>query len=274
MTDYCYIQGIQGIRKARDERLKNSPQSWLALVGLFRLEPGNNTFGTDSSNKIVLPMCDDTCRGSFHLENGAVRLIAQTAANLTVNEVPLEPRNLRTDQDEETDLIRAGSLALMVLLRGDDYYLRVWDKNAPAVMHFTGLKYYLVKPEYRITADFMAYDTHKSIRIRDVIGGEHDGYLAGEAHFTMHGTDCCLVAEDDGDELLFSFTDETRQDTTYPGGRYISSKKPKNGRVILDFNMAVNWPCAYSPYATCPLPPAENRLPVRIEAGEMRFKEH
>ncbi|MBN2258351.1 MAG: DUF1684 domain-containing protein, partial [Anaerolineaceae bacterium] len=98
--------------------------------------------------------------------------------------------------------------------------------------------------------------------------------LAGEIHFTLEGVDCRLVAEDSGNELLFSFTDLTRADVTYPGGRFLTVEKPRDNRVVLDFNLAVNWPCAYTDFATCPLPPTENHLPVRIEAGEMRYRDH
>ena len=152
-------------------------------------------------------------------------------------------------------------------------YLRVWDKDASPVSRFKGLKYFPINPAYRITAMFVAYEPPKSIKIMDVIGGDHDGFLAGEARFHLSGVDCCLVAEADGDELLFSFTDLTSKDTTYPGGRFLTTDKPQAGRVTLDFNRAVNWPCAYTAYATCPIPPVENRLSVRIEAGEMRYAE-
>jgi uncharacterized protein (DUF1684 family) len=274
MSKTSFVEQVQAIRAARDARMKTSPQSWLALIGLFRLEAGENPFGAFAANKIVLAKCGEAQCGSFHLENGTVRLLPQLNTNLKVNDLPPESRDLKTDRDEQTDLIRAGSLTMMVLQRGNDHYLRVWDGESPAVDNFTGLRYYPIKPAYRIVVKFVPYDPPKTIQIQDVIGGEHDGFLAGEAHFNLHGTECYLVAEDAGDELLFSFTDETRNDTTYPGGRYLTTEEPQNDQMILDFNLAVNWPCAYTAYATCPLPPAENHLSVRIEAGEMRYQEH
>jgi uncharacterized protein (DUF1684 family) len=269
-----YIEEIKKYRKARDKRLKTSPQSWLSLVGLFKLEPGDNPFGMSMTNKIVLTQCGQMHCGSFHLENKVVSLIPQTDSSLTVNDLPPEPCALHTDQDGEPDLICIGSLTMMVLLRGNDYYLRVWDKDSPAFTTFIGLKYFPVDPGFRIEAEFEIYDPPKAIKIPDVLGIEHNSFLVGEAHFILKGINCRLVAEENSEGLLFSFTDETRKDLTYPGGRYITSEKPGSGRVTLDFNMAVNWPCAYTVYATCPLPPVENRLPVRIEAGEMRYSEH
>jgi uncharacterized protein (DUF1684 family) len=274
MTDSSYLDEIQNLRSTRDERLKTNPQSWLALIGLFRLESGDNLFGAEATNKIVLAKCGEAHCGSYHLENGSVRLLSEPNSCVTVNNLPPKPRKLQTDHDEDTDLIRVGSLVMMVLERGEDHYLRVWDKGASAVSHFNGLRYFPINPAYRITAMFVTYDPPKPVKIQDVIGGENDGFLAGEAHFNLHGVDCHLVAEEDGDDLLFSFTDLTSKDTTYPGGRYLITDKPQEDRVILDFNRAVNWPCAYTAFATCPLPLAENRLTVRIEAGEMRYSEH
>jgi uncharacterized protein (DUF1684 family) len=274
MTDTRYSDEVQQFRDARDERLKTNPQSWLALIGLFRLAEGENTFGADEKNKIVLTNCGQPHCGSFVLDSGNVTLISRSECNLTVNDFTPGPRILHTDHDEETDLIRVGRLTMMILLRGKDHYLRIWDRESPAIIEFTGLKHFPIKPEYRIVANFLTYVPLKVIKIQDVIGTEFDGHLAGEAHFNLNGNDCRLVAEESGEELLFSFTDETRNDSTYPGGRYLVTKMPKDGQVILDFNRAVNWPCAYTAYATCPLPPAENKLPVRIEAGEMRYQEH
>ena len=274
MTDVNYFGEIQQFREARDERLKTNPQTWLALIGLFRLDEGDNFFGADDNNKIVLAKCGQRQCGSFSLKNGSITLIPNPETQIKVNDLPPEPRNLRTDQDEDTDLIRVGSLTMMILLRGKDHYLRIWDRESPGITDFKGLKYYSINSEYRIAATFLPYVPLKVIKIQDVIGTEYDGHLVGEARFNLNGTDCRLVAEKSGDELLFSFTDETRKDTTYPGGRYLMAKMPEDGQVTLDFNRAVNWPCAYTAFATCPLPPAENQLPIRIEAGEMRFQEH
>ena len=269
-----YFKEIQHLRDVREKRLKNNPQSWLALIGLFRLEEGDNPFGEADDNKIVLAGSGLARCGSFHLENGQITLKSRPELNLTVNDLAPEPRNLQTDHDKETDLIKTGSLTMMILQRGKNHYLRVWDRESPAVANFTGLKYYPIQPEYRVAAEFIPYDPPLTIKIQDVIGIEHDGNLAGEVHFDLHGITCRLVAESSEDELLFNFTDETRKDTTYPGGRYLMADKPKEGQVILDFNRATNWPCAYTAFATCPFPPVENRLPVRIEAGEMRYKDH
>lgn len=274
MNDTGYLERILSLRDARDKRLKDNPQSWLALIGLFPLQEGDNPFGADESNKIMLAKCGQAFCGLFHLENGKISLLPMPNPNIKINNLPSESHFLHTDHDEETDRIQVGPLTMMILLRGLEFYLRVWDAESPEVKNFSGLEYFPIKPEYQIAAKFITYEPPKVIKIQDFVGTECDGHLFGEAHFTLNGIACVLVAEEAEDELLFSFTDKTREDLTYPGGRFLTVKKPEKDQVILDFNLAFNWPCAYTAFATCPLPPVENRLPVRIEAGEMRYKEH
>ena len=227
MNDTGYLEQILSLRDARNIRLKDNPQSWLALIGLFHLEEGDNTFGADESNKITLAKCVQTCCGSFHLENGKISLIPLSNSNITINNLPPESRYLHTDHDEKPDMIQVGSLTMMVLLRGQDYYLRVWDAESPEVKSFSGLKYFPVNPGTRSWQNSFPYETPKVIKIQDVIGTEYDGHLFGEAHFTLNGISCTLVAEEDEDELLFSFTDKTRKDLTYPGGRLYNGKKAR-----------------------------------------------
>ncbi|MGB8253062.1 MAG: DUF1684 domain-containing protein [Anaerolineaceae bacterium] len=253
--------------------MKTNSQSWLALIGLFQLEEGDNSFGTRTTNKIILPQFNQEQCGSFHRENGKISLTPINNSNLTINKMSPGPLFLCTDRDEEPDRIEIGSLTMMILQRGDNFLLRVWDGDSMALKGFAGLKYFPVNEKYRIMTKFITYDPPRAIRILDVIGTEYEGHLCGEAHFTLDGADCSLVAEEDGDELLFSFTDKTREDMTYPGGRFLVAAQPRKNCVILDFNQAVNWPCAYTSFATCPLPPNENHLAVRIEAGEMRYQE-
>jgi hypothetical protein len=273
MPDINYYERILRIRKTRDNRMKTNPYSWLALIGLFRLEEGDNEFGAGNTNKIILPEFTQERCGSIYLENAKISLFPSSDSILMINKKPAEPCFLNTDRDEDPDIIEAGSLMMMILKRGEDLYLRVWNKDSVVLKGFKGLKYFPVNHDYQIKAKFITYNPPKAIRILDVIGTECDSQLFGEAHFVLDGNDCILVAEEDGDELLFNFTDKTRDDLTYPGGRFLTTIKPVKDCVILDFNLAVNWPCAYTPFATCPLPPKENHLPVRIEAGEMRYKD-
>ncbi len=158
-----------------------------------------------------------------------------------------------------------------VISRNNRPYLRVWDREAPALTSHKGLHYFPIDAKYQITALYQPFETPRSLKVLDAIGGEHESRFPGQACFTINGLECTLIAEEEDDGLLFNFTDLTRADSTYPGGRYLLTEPPAGGTILLDFNLARNWPCAYTAFATCPLAPAENHLKVRIEAGEMRY---
>jgi uncharacterized protein (DUF1684 family) len=271
MSDISYVDSIQKFRDERDQRVIANPLNWLSLAGLFSLEEGDNPFGGDEKARIFLPGFARKNSGVLRLEDGQVNLITEVGSDATVNGSAPRHEPIRTDAEGTPDLIEIGRYAFRIIQRGSQHYMRVWDRESPAWKFFAGYQYYPVRSEYCVTADFLLYDSPMIIKVQDVIGNISDSRFPGEAHFTVNGIACTLIAEDSEDELLFSFTDKTREDTTYPGGRFITTTKPENGKVILDFNLAVNWPCAYTSYATCPLPPFENRLPVRIEAGELKY---
>jgi uncharacterized protein (DUF1684 family) len=265
-----YTQSILEERAERDRRLIANPLNWLALCGLFPLVEGENTFGSDPSNSIVLPNFPAAQTGVLTLTSGRVSL-TKIADSVTVNGKAPEPRPLRSDQEGEPDDIQAGSITLRIIGRGGQWLVRTWDRESPAVRDFKGLHWFPVNPNFCITGSFTAYDPPLTRRTYDAIGNEHETAFSGWVDFSVDGVSCRLEAEDAGDELLLNFTDQTKNDTTYPGGRYLVLPKPPGSEVTLDFNRAINWPCAYTSFATCPLPPFENRLAVRIEAGEKRF---
>jgi len=257
-------------RKERDERVRNNPRHWLALAGLFCLEEGDNPFGSADSNKIVLPGFPHPRSGCLRLEGDQVSL-TEAAEGVLLNRHKAELRPLKADMDGDPDLIEAGRIHLMVIRRGGKSMLRAWDVESQALKDFKGFKYFPVNPAFCLKAAFIPYDPPKTFTITDVIGSLHESAMLGEVHFKLNGQDLVLQVEDADDEGLISFVDETRKDLTYPGGRLLTLPKPLGETLNLDFNTALNWPCAYTPWATCPLPPNSNILPVRIEAGEMRY---
>jgi uncharacterized protein (DUF1684 family) len=265
-----YTETILQERAERDQRLTKNPLNWLALCGLFWLEEGDTPFGSNPTNPICLPKFPVAYAGVFHLFDGKVSL-AESIDGLTVNGKAPEDRPLRTDHDGNPDNIEIGSLTLRIIRRGERLLVRAWDREAQAVKDFKGFKYYPVKNEYRISAKFTAYDPPLLRQTFDAIGSARESAYPGWVEFSVDGVPCRLEAEEDGDELLFNFTDLTKTDTSYPGGRYFTIPKHTGSKVTLDFNQAINWPCAYTSFATCPLPPFENRLNVRIEAGELRY---
>jgi uncharacterized protein len=151
--------------------------------------------------------------------------------------------------------------------------VRVYDKNHPALLHFVSLRWYPVQPEYCIPARFVPLDPPVKLPIVNVLGDASEEDSPGYVEFTFDGQDCRMYALpiEDSDRLWFIFQDQTGKSVTYAGGRYMTTDGPKDGVVMLDFNKAHNPPCAYTDFATCPLPPAENRLSVAIKAGELRY---
>ena len=187
----------------RGKRLKDNPVGWLALIGLFRLEEGDNPFGASNDNKIVLPEFGRERCGVFQLENTKTTLFPMQGVELTINQMPARNNSyIPTSTKKQTDEMR--SLTMMVIQRGDKYYLRVWDRESKALKEFNGLEYFPIDPKYRLNARFVTYDPPREIKILDVIGTEHEGHLFGEARFTLNSVDCTLVAEEDGDELVFA----------------------------------------------------------------------
>jgi uncharacterized protein (DUF1684 family) len=251
-----YSDEIAAWRKQREERLK-APGGWLSVAGLFWLHEGENTFGRDAANEIVLP--DGPAKaGVFELRGGkvTVRMEGKT-------------RELWADS---ADVATVGRLSLLVLKRGEKFAIRLKDPESEARRRFHGIEYYPAKSEYRVTARWVA--EARKIPVLNVIGITEDMESPGYAVFELAGNLYRLrpVLEEPGaQELFYIFRDQTAGKETYGAGRFLYSAMPKDGRVELDFNKAYNPPCAFTAYATCPLPPAENKLDVRIEAGEKKF---
>jgi len=256
-----YMQTIQALRDEREERVRENPVNWLSLVGLIPLSEGENRF----ESEIGLP-------GVLTLHGNRAILSPAAGSDLLINGAPVkEASALVSDADGEADKITCGSLVASVIRRGEKHFLRVWDTQAKALKDFHGYHYFPIQPEYCIQAEFVPFDPPRVQPSLDVIGTPGETTYLGEVHFTWQGKACILLAADDDGDLLFDFRDETRRDSTYPGGRRLTASKPSGLTLTLDFNLALNWPCAYTAFATCPLPPFENRLAVRIEAGEMCY---
>ncbi len=271
MEDYQYILKIEQYRQEKNARIISNPRNWLSLCGLFWLEAGDNSIGNESGNKIVLVKLGANNRAILSLDNKTISLMAGLESSFLVNGKSITTCAIQTDAGDTPDVISADCYQMMVIIRGIHTLLRVWDLESETITNFSGLKYFPVRPDYCVQAKFLQFENAKHRTTSDAIDTELESSFVGELVFIWKDVECRLEAEADGDELLINFTDLTRADSTYPAGRYLTLPTPQNEDVILDFNLAANWPCAYTPYATCPLPIRGNYLPVRIEAGEMKF---
>jgi hypothetical protein len=260
-------------REERTRRLREEEKSWLGLAGLFWLKAGDNTFGSDGKNDIVLPG-GPARAGIFHFVNEQVSLTAEAGVKITCDGKPAPIRPLRDDQQDKPDFLALGRFILVVIRRGSRTLVRVWDREHPLRLAFKGINFYPYKAEYRIQARYNGYAPFKLVQQKDIIGETHDLKMIGSVEFELAGKTYRLDAEDAGDGLFIAFRDQTNAKDTYAGGRYILTEKPENGQVVIDFNKAYNMPCAYTVYATCGLPTPENRLGVPVEAGEKIYAEH
>ncbi len=245
---------------------------WLAVAGLFWLKDGQNRFGSAAANEIPLPAGAPPQAGSFELHEGKVWLNIERGAAIQLNGKPAAARYLAPDSAEAPDMITLGDFAMQVLVRGQRFGIRLWDNGSPARRNFPGLGWFPVNEDYRITAAFAAYPESKMIPITDVLGETTPTASPGFVTFTLRGKQYRLDPVIEDNQLFFLFRDLTTGKQTYPSGRFLYAPMPRDGKVVLDFNRAYNPPCAYTAYATCPLPPQQNSLAVRIEAGELNFK--
>jgi len=259
-------------REQHETEIK-AEDGWLTVSGLFWLKEGTTTIGTGEKSDIVLPARSAPVTvGSLELNNGVVSLRVSDGVVVQVNDKPVQEYVMTFETDKPPDQFNVGSLKLGVIKRGNRYGLRVRDKNSPARLHFKGLKWFPARENYRIIATFTAYDEPKEIRIMNVLGDELKLKTPGLLTFTLNGQKFELrpVIEDEK-KLFIIFRDLTAAKTTYPAGRFLYADLPKDGKVVLDFNRAENPPCAFTEFATCPLPPRQNFMNTAINAGEMRF---
>ena len=269
-----YEENILQQRKEREERFKNSERGWLGLVGLYWLRDGENTIGSNPSNDIVLPSVAPERIGIVQYNNGVATFRAERGVPIYCNGTKVTLKTLVADiYEDEADFLQVGDLTLVLLERADRHLIRVWNKHSKTRKNFTEFKQYDVNPDYCIEANYTPYDTPKLISIQDVIEIYHETPFQGYVTFELDGEEHRLEARMDEDEVMrLDFKDETNGDTTYIGGRFLIAEMPKDGKIVVDFNQAYNPPCAYTDYATCPLPPPENHLPIRIEAGEKAYR--
>jgi uncharacterized protein len=238
------------------------PYGWLSLVALDWLSEGRNNLASI---------------GTVVVSKGTIKLNVMEDVHATVRGAAFTSGVLRTDKDKEgPDRVEVGTRAFTIIGRGERYAVRIWDSTALVRSHFTGIDRYPVNRRWRIEARWEPYASPKTIKVQSVIPGYADDYkVHGVAIFPVDGKEYKLEPVDEGDRtLFFIFADKTNGKETYGAGRFLYADPPKEGKVIIDFNKAYNPPCAFTAYATCPLPPASNHLTLRVEAGEKKFGDH
>jgi uncharacterized protein (DUF1684 family) len=272
--DQAYQAEILKWRQKRVEELTGDG-GWLSLAGLFWLKQGQNRFGSAPSNEIVLPRNRaPRLAGSLWLSRGIVRLRARPDAGVTHNGTRATDLVLESDTDGKQTVLKLGSLSFYVIKRGTRLGVRVKDSQNPNRSRFAGLDCFAVNPEWKLEAKYEAHVPPKMISIVNVLGMVEEMPSPGTLVFDVDGKTYRLnpVLEKGEKQWFIIFADKTSGKETYGAGRYLYADPPgADGKVILDFNKSYNPPCAFTKFATCPLPPRQNRLPFRIEAGEKTY---
>lgn len=261
----------------RIERLIES-DGWLSLTGLYWLQPGANTFGRADSNDLVFP--DSTLPpylGSFVLSGDSVTAHLAPGSGIRHTGGEADTIGVVSDAYDEPTIFERSSLKWYVIERDGSLGVRLHDSLSTARKSFAGIDRYPVDPAWRIRGRFVPLEQPRPMEVPTVLNTVSTLTTLGAVEFEVHGETHRLdvAAEPGATRYWIIFADPTNRSETYPAGRYVYIDAPTaSGSVEIDFNMSYNPPCAFSPYATCPFPPSQNRLKVPIEAGEKRFEVH
>ena len=267
----------QTVERWRADRVAEltSETGWLTLVGLYWLEKGDNTFGRAPSNRLVLDHPALARRaGTFKWDSGGVHFTANRGSGITHGGQPVSSLDMVMDTQGEPTVISSGSLRLFVIERSGKVGVRVRDVDSPLRRQFAPIDYFPVTTDWVFDARFEPYEPHRQIKIINILGLEVEQDSPGALVFNKDGREYRLdaVLENPDDQTLFvMFGDRTNGKGSYGGGRFLHTPLPSQGTVRVDFNQAYNPPCAFNNFATCPLPPEQNKLTLAVEAGEKAY---
>ena len=267
--------------RAVHEKSISAPDGWLSLVALDWLRTGINSAGSDPASQIRLPASAPAHLGLFTVSGSTVQLLSPAGgfpAGLTINGQPAREGALSTS-DSAPSVLTLGSISIAVMERAGRYAVRIKDSASPARAAFHGLNWFPPNPKLVVLARWVPYHPPQMAEIPTALGNSLHLPAPGVAVFMIDDEVVQLepVVEDpQSRSLLFILRDQTSTTSTYPGGRFLHTQIPDHGldqpgTLVLDLNRLENPPCAYTPYATCPLPPQKNRLGVAIEGGEKRY---
>lgn len=285
-----YTASIEAWRAGRIQRL-TAPDGWLALIGRHPLERGTWTVGSGADNAIRLAAGPEFLGEITYADDGKVLFTVGEDVDATIDGVTRKEASSLPAGEVATGYegawstgeldyksnnpthVRAGTVNFYIMDRGGKLFLRVRDSESARLKNFAGIESYPVDPAWRIEAAWVPFDPPREIKLTNIIGLIEPVTIPGKAVFTHEGRTCGLIPIDEGPEsrLFFVLTDTTAGSETYEACRFLYADRPVDGKIILDFNKVYNPPCAFTPFATCPLPPKENFLPFALRAGEKKY---
>jgi hypothetical protein len=268
-----YLEELLTWRRQSEERLR-AEDGWLAVVGLDWLAQGENTLGAGVDNAIVLPAGSAPGRvGLIRYDGQSASLEVAGGVTVTVEGQPVTQIELKPDVSGEPTVLHVNDLILTLIRRDDLLGLRVRDRNSAQRLEFPGRRWYDPDEAFRFRARFVPYDPPRTVEFINELDQHLKEETAGYLAFEFKGAEYRLDPLPSDDLLFLMFLDATSDGETYPSGRYMYLENPQNGYVDLDFNRAYSPPCAFTDFATCALPPSQNRLPFPVRAGEKYHKD-
>lgn len=268
-----YEDALNAERAARVQRL-TAPEGWLSLIGLHFLSAGDNSVGSAADNQVVLAAGPARLGNVAVDANGSARLQITPGVEVRVNGAPVLSADLGDGRTGRAVTVSCGTVSFFVIERGGRLALRVRDTESKRRKDFAGIEYFPTDPAWRIEATWEPYARPREVPIKNILGQESKALVLGRAVFTRDGHTIGLLPlqESPEDPLFFVISDLTSGEETYGAARFLYADPPRDGRVVLDFNRAINPPCAFTPHATCPLPPKENEMPIAVRAGEKDYR--
>lgn len=268
-----YIKEIKDWHSKRINNLKKE-NGWLNLTGLFWLKEGENKFGSDKSNDLLFPEGKaEKFIGSFFKKDSVITLKINEGVEVFYDSQRVSEMTLVDDLHKGTTVLAHRTLRWFIIKRGENKYgVRLRDLDADLVKNFPGIDTFPVNDDWKIKAEFVPYNPPKELNIPTIIGTIEKEYSPGKLKFVIENRKFTLDVTDAGDKFFVVFADLTSGEETYGAGRFLYTAKPdENNIVTIDFNKAYNPPCAFTKYATCPLPTKDNYLKIRVTAGEKNF---
>jgi uncharacterized protein (DUF1684 family) len=262
-------------KRRRDEALRRD-DGWLTLVGLHWLEEGSWSLGSAPGSDLRTDEGAPPIVGRVRLDGETVVFEAHPGVEVLLAGDPIEAISMAADVTGDPTVLSVGKLRFHLIERDGRFALRVKDSAHPALATFAGMEYFDEDPAWRIEARWIAYEPPRQIEVPNILGTVAVQPVLGALEFEVDGETFRLEPTGESlDELFLVFGDLTNRDgRTYGGGRFLVVPPPRDGKVVVDFNRAYNPPCVFTPYATCPLPPERNKLPIAIPAGEKMYADH
>lgn len=271
-----YLAGIEEWHKNRITRLTQA-DSWLSLEGLFWLETGENRFGSAGDNDLIFPAAMPAHIGRFLFKDSLVTVEIDPRVTVHMGDKPVREASLRPDVSGTPDILKWETYSWYVIKREDRYGIRLKNSASRVLKDFKGIKRFPVDLKWRVRARLVPHESSKALSVPNVLGQIVEEPSPGKLVFTLEGREFSLdpIAAEGDKEYFIIFGDNTNGESTYGAGRFLTAPLVnEQGVTWIDFNRAYNPPCVFTPYATCPLPPSQNKLDIAIAAGEKVWGEH